>query len=364
MSTTSNKVTACITGASGLIGAAVALLFLEQGHSVRLPLRSQTQIDAWKTAYPQYQGNMKLILLEKAMSEEGAFDEAVKGCEVVVHVASPARFDMPNGPEEDILKPAINGTLFLLESAKKAGTVRSVVITTSLAAHADLGKSVTGEHLSEVVSADTWNPVTYEEASKLGPGFGPAVYSASKGLAEKAARDWLKRENNPFALSTVAPSTTIGRDVKPGLKTLNDFASSLGYALAELWKKPQFPPFGDPAHYRMEAYISLADVARVHLFAALKPTISNGKRYLLIERRSDWEHLVQAMVKARPELVKYFPPVPDTLAEPRSTFDFVADEAEKDFGFKYEPFDTYAAAFAEQVAELAKINDDFSRSFA
>ncbi|GAA6010860.1 hypothetical protein JCM10207_003963 [Rhodosporidiobolus poonsookiae] len=329
---------------------------------VEVLLRVAPFIDAWKAAYPQYEGKMELVLLEKAMSEEGAFDEAVKGCEVVVHVASPAVLTFKTSAEDEILEPAINGALSLLESANKAGSVKSVVLTSSVSAHGDMAKVMRGERLEETVTSESWNPMTYEQASKLGPEDGFVVYSASKGIAERAAWEWVKRENNPFAFSTIAPSWVLGRDLKPNLTSLNDFGSSPGFTLHELWKQPGFPP-RNSTHYWPEVYVSLADTARAHLLAALKPANSNGKRYPLIERRADWPHLVQAMVKARPELVKYFPPVPDTLAEPRSSFDFVADLAEKDFGFKYEPFDTYAAAFAEQVAGLAKVNDDFSRSF-
>lgn len=95
-STDSHKVLACITGASGFVGPAIALRFLSLGHSVRLPLRKQEQANAWLAEYgSKYEGKIETILLSKGMEEDGAFDEAVKGCEVVVHAASPANFHVP-----------------------------------------------------------------------------------------------------------------------------------------------------------------------------------------------------------------------------------------------------------------------------
>jgi nucleoside-diphosphate-sugar epimerase len=93
--TPDTKVLALITGGSGFVGAAIALRFLEQGHSVRLPLRKQEQADAWLSEYgSKYEGKIETLILEKTITDEGVFDEAVKGVDVVVHAASPAKFDV------------------------------------------------------------------------------------------------------------------------------------------------------------------------------------------------------------------------------------------------------------------------------
>lgn len=50
----------------------------------------------------------------------------------ILHTASPYTFKYDNG-EEELLKPAINGTLNVLKAAKAEG-VQKVVITSSFAA--------------------------------------------------------------------------------------------------------------------------------------------------------------------------------------------------------------------------------------
>lgn len=50
----------------------------------------------------------------------------------MLHTASPYTFNVTNG-EEELLKPAIHGTLNVLKAAKAAG-VQKVVITSSFAA--------------------------------------------------------------------------------------------------------------------------------------------------------------------------------------------------------------------------------------
>ena len=58
------------------------------------------------------------------------------GVTYVLHTASPYTFTVKNG-EEDLLKPAINGTLNVLRAAKAEG-VQKVVITSSFAAITNL----------------------------------------------------------------------------------------------------------------------------------------------------------------------------------------------------------------------------------
>jgi nucleoside-diphosphate-sugar epimerase len=147
--TTTSYVLAVVTGASGFVGSAVALRFLDLGHSVRLPLRSPQQGEAWIKQYgDKYPGKIETVVLEGSITEKGVFDKILEGCDVVVHAASPATFTVvstasfslplivlttlpQNDPETDILKPALAGTLSLLESAKKTASVKSVVLTSS-----------------------------------------------------------------------------------------------------------------------------------------------------------------------------------------------------------------------------------------
>jgi hypothetical protein len=86
------KVLACVTGASGYVGSAIALRFLELGHSVRLPVRKSTQGEAWLKHYgDKYPGRITAITLRSDITERGAYDETLEGCDVVVHAASPTR---------------------------------------------------------------------------------------------------------------------------------------------------------------------------------------------------------------------------------------------------------------------------------
>ena len=56
-----------------------------------------------------------------------------KGCTYVLHVASPFPASAPKNVD-DLVVPAREGTLRALRAAKEAGSVKRVVITSSLAA--------------------------------------------------------------------------------------------------------------------------------------------------------------------------------------------------------------------------------------
>ncbi|GAA5910226.1 hypothetical protein JCM6882_001779 [Rhodosporidiobolus microsporus] len=350
------KVTACVTGASGFIGSAVAIRFLDLGHSVRLPLRTEEQARAWRETYGErYKGRIETVLLVKKMDEEGVFEEAVKGCDVVVHAASPVTFTIERGAEEDILKPAIAGTLSLLNTAKKTKTVKMVVYTSSLSAYTSIRVlQTTGEEVR--LDDDSWNPFTYEEAAKMTDQDGEEIYSASKALAERTAWEFMKDPAVGFKLCTFGPSAVLGYNPSPLVKTLKDARSSFALVAGWLWDKKQFPPH-DGKLYRPEFYVSIKSVVDAHVSAALNPAAGGGKRYALSSDRSSIELLVRAMIKAEPALASHFPPVSQEVTkeeQPRGRYRVDASRAERDLGFKYEPFKDYAAAFAEQVYALAK----------
>ena len=62
------------------------------------------------------------------MSDKG-WDDAMNGCTYVLHVASPFVFAEPKD-EQEMIKPAVEGTLRVVKAAQKAG-VRRMVLTSS-----------------------------------------------------------------------------------------------------------------------------------------------------------------------------------------------------------------------------------------
>ncbi|KAE8796920.1 Dihydroflavonol-4-reductase [Hordeum vulgare] len=128
----------CVTGASGYIASWLVKLLLHRGYTVRATVRDTA--DPKKTLHLQALEGAKerLHLFKASLLEEGTFDAAIAGCDCVFHTASPFYHNVKD-PKAELLDPAVNGTLNVLRSCKKA-SIKRVIVTSSMAAVAYNGK--------------------------------------------------------------------------------------------------------------------------------------------------------------------------------------------------------------------------------
>ncbi|CAA6658329.1 unnamed protein product [Spirodela intermedia] len=105
-----------------------------------------------------------------------------------------------NYEQNDLIKPAIEGTLNVLRSCAKAKTVKRVVLTSSAAAVS--ANRLEGPGL--VLDEESWTDVEYLYTTKP-PTWG---YLVAKTLAEKAA--WKFADDNQLDLITVNPTMIVG----------------------------------------------------------------------------------------------------------------------------------------------------------
>ena len=123
-----------ITGVTGFVGSHICDYFLKDGTfdvrgTVR-DLKNENKLAPLKKAFGE--NFNKLDLVEADLQKSETIDEAIKGCDYVVHTASPFPADPPKD-ENIIIRPAVEGTLAALKAAHKY-KVKRVVITSSVAA--------------------------------------------------------------------------------------------------------------------------------------------------------------------------------------------------------------------------------------
>ena len=120
-----------ITGGSGYIALHCIVKFLKNGFSVRTSIRSTAREAEIRNAVDnELEKNLEFCLLD--LNDDKGWDEAVKGCDRVIHMASPVVFK--NLPDENsIIDPAKNGLLRALKPAVKY-KVKRFVMTSSVAA--------------------------------------------------------------------------------------------------------------------------------------------------------------------------------------------------------------------------------------
>jgi nucleoside-diphosphate-sugar epimerase len=129
-----------------MLGFRVLLEALEQGYRVRAALRNREGFEKIKSSsfVAPYQAQLESVIVLD-IAADGAYDEAVKGVNCILHIASPTPRPTMTDFEKDIMAPAVRGTVGLLESAMKSPTVRRVVITASIGAIVPGEKLMTGD---------------------------------------------------------------------------------------------------------------------------------------------------------------------------------------------------------------------------
>lgn len=181
-----------VTGVNGFIAMHIVNLLLKQGHQVRGTIRNLN--DTEKVQSIQKLGSVELFQADLLDAE--SWKKPVEGIDIVMHVASPLPVNQPTD-ENLLIKPAVEGTLNVLNAALNAN-VKRVVLTSS-------GLTVYG-HDSK--------PKTYSEQDWVDINDAKTAYQKSKILAEKAAWNFVnerKNQNLPcFDLAVILPVFVLG----------------------------------------------------------------------------------------------------------------------------------------------------------
>jgi nucleoside-diphosphate-sugar epimerase len=262
--------TVLVTGGSGYIGGWCVIGLLQQGYNVRTTVRSLSREGQVRAAIGKVvdPGNRLGFHAVDLMSDAG-WDDAVAGCEYVLHVASPVAAAEPKNPD-DLIKPATEGARRAVTAAIKAG-VKRVVLTSSVAAtSAPEGK---GDTLSDETQ---WTDLSE-------PGVG--AYGRSKTLAERAAWELVEKAGGATTLATVNPALVIG----PVLG--HDFSESIQVVERLVTGRvPGLPKLGFNI-------VDVRDVADLHIRAMTRPEAA-GQRFIAAGQWA-WMADVASLLKAR-----------------------------------------------------------------
>jgi nucleoside-diphosphate-sugar epimerase len=194
----------------------------------------------------------RLTFIETDLMKDDNWAEAVKGCTYVLHVASPIFFNLPKD-ENEIIRPAVEGTIRVLKAARNAG-VKRVVLTSNFGA---IGYS--HKDPNTLITEEEWTDPNEKMTS----------YNKSKVLAERAAWDFMNKEGGSLELSVINPVFILGPSLGP------DIPSSFGilnHLLDGSMKAIPNIPFN---------VIDVRDVADLHIRAMTNPN-AKGQRFLAL----------------------------------------------------------------------------------
>lgn len=198
--------TVVITGATGFIGVRALQLLLQRDYNVRIVVRSDAKANTLRN-------NPHLVGIDKAefivvpdLLATGALDKAAAGADSIVHLASPIPLhgDIPPEQQHDeLIVPAVDATLRALEAAQKSGTVRRVVITSSVVAIIPLDVLLPSEEPVPARAASGDDRVAEPQPPFVNPF---AAYIASKVAALNASDKFMKEQTPAFDVVNVMPS--------------------------------------------------------------------------------------------------------------------------------------------------------------
>lgn len=123
-----------VTGATGYIAGWIIERLLNQGYNVHATVRDPSKKNKIQHLYDLADKSSGQIQFFKAdLLKSGSFDEAMQGCEVVIHTASPFVVTNYKDAVKDIIEPAVKGTENVLDSVNRTDSVKRVVVTSSIA---------------------------------------------------------------------------------------------------------------------------------------------------------------------------------------------------------------------------------------
>lgn len=204
MKTISKNKPVMVTGATGYVAGWLVKELLEAGITVHAPVRNPENseklkyLNEWAS---KYKGEIKYFKADLLL--EGSYDEAMKGCELVFHTASPF-INSVKDPQKDLVDPALLGTRNVLNSVNRTESIKRVVLTSSCAAIIGDAKDCLN-YPNGIATEEQWN-----ETSTLNH----QAYSYSKTVAEKEA--WkMNQAQDRWDLVVINPSLVIGPGINP-----------------------------------------------------------------------------------------------------------------------------------------------------
>ena len=252
-----------VTGAAGFVAGWIIKGLLEAGVTVHAAVRDPSNTDKLKHLNALAEPSPGTIRYFKAdLLDIGSYAEAMAGCGIVLHTASPFSTNVKD-PQKELIDPALLGTRNVLEEARRTDSVSRVVLTSSSAAiYTDAGDCANAP--GGILTEEVWN-------TTASPTYQP--YSYSKLVAEKEA--WKIAEGANFQLVAINPCLIMGPAIG-GKPTSESFAILARTGSGEF--KSGVPRFG-------MGFVDVREVAEAHLAAAYLPDAEG--RHIIAGHESD-----------------------------------------------------------------------------
>ena len=251
-----------VSGGSGYIALHTIMLLLQKNYFVVTSVRDKYKIALIKNCLRE--NNIDISKIEFYILDllyDQGWEEALKGCEYVLHMASPV---IPGNVDMDLLvKPAVEGMTRCLNAAIK-NKAKKFVLTSSYAA-------IYGNSKNKFSDND-WTDLNRKD---LMP------YEISKTKSEMGMWEIVKNSKYQIDACSINPVLVLGPSISGIISMSNK------QVLNRILRLPFIPKISLPI-------VGVRDVANAHLMA-MENKNSNGKRFLISEKTVDLIHIAKIL---------------------------------------------------------------------
>lgn len=290
------KAPVAVTGANGFIASHLVRILLEAGETVHATVRSLKDVSKYEHLISMPGASPSTLkMFEADLTVPGSFDAAFAGCRGIYHTASPFFFALKKGdPEEELMKPAVEGTRNALRSALKVPTVKRIVLTSSVAAVylKDPAKTPADHYYTE----DDWSDLEFLRANKQ-------HYAESKLVAEREAWRIMKEEvpaerKGKVDLVAICPTLVVGPllQLRPCDASLSSHGMPVNQSCEQILELLDGRKTAIPN--KQKCVVDVRDTALAHYLAMENPR-AHG-RYLLINESLPWRVICDMLRRVLP----------------------------------------------------------------
>ena len=246
-----------VTGGTSYIGKHVIAQLIDKNYSVRTTVRDRSKSGEIKSDIEKHlEKEVSLDVHIADLLKDDGWDEAIKGCDAIIHVAGPFPVGYDGG-EKELTGPHEDGAMRVFRLAKEHG-IKRIILTSSVAS---IWMDSTVEDTVRYIDESNWTNLDDDSID---------AYTKGKALKEKAAWDFVEK-NDSIKLTTILPSVVLG----PGIGKPVRRGSMELFMMFSKKEMPVAPPL-------KMGIVDVRDVAKMHI-AALENNESIGKRVILAE---------------------------------------------------------------------------------
>lgn len=246
-----DKKVVLVTNGTSYVGAWIVKYLLEDGHQVRITVENKEEVESYKYLLELSEQTTGTIeAYDGNLMNEGSFDEAVEGAEIVIHTDYQTFSNFVDA-EKEVVQPAVKGVKNVFEAINKSSSVKKVVVTGRM-------DSIYCDRLEFTERGNVpFDEKCWNTASTLD--YQPLSYA--KTLSEKAIWDEYEcQEQHKYEVVVINTGILIG----PSVTNTPEFPSAV------IVRNMVNGALGAGTPEIFDAFVDVRDAAKAHISAAFK----------------------------------------------------------------------------------------------